>query len=63
MANCVRRSNALLRYSSSLTYSEARVFPGLMAACVDYIQGRAPAVQIATFYFPPFTLVAVQVSL
>jgi hypothetical protein len=27
MANCVRRSNALLGYSSSLTYSECKLVP------------------------------------
>ena len=36
MANCVRRSNALLNYSSNLRYSEALVYPNVFAGIMDF---------------------------
>lgn len=36
MANCVRRSNALLNYSSNLRYCEALVYPNVFAAVIDF---------------------------
>ena len=37
MANCVRRSFALNKYSNKLTYKEAKVYPSFMAGAIDVI--------------------------
>jgi len=37
MANCVRRSNAVLNYSPKLTYKEATVYPSFMAGYVTLL--------------------------
>ena len=60
MANCVRRNNALCRYSSSLTYSEAHVYPGFMAAAVAFIQTLTLGLTMAS---PPVAWVAQQLRL
>lgn len=49
MANCVRRSNALLNYSTKLTYKEAATQPSFFAAYITYMQ----FVLLATTLFCP----------
>jgi short subunit dehydrogenase-like uncharacterized protein len=38
MANCVKRSNALLNYGSNVTYNEAEVYPSFFAGFIQTVK-------------------------